>query len=224
MAETGAIPGWTGSEIGKVNPWNTAVLGTVNVPGVVTVEDLEVGIDIDTKRSKGKDKPTSTDNGLRPARFKLRVWLNESMWLAWQLVSPNFQPRRPGRERQPLTIIRPEVNHLGIHEVRIAGIKMDAPTAKGGLVIKILCEEWFDKPVETKKTGKTAVPASVQSQATVAARDAGILTGQEYRGNEQYSQEQIQRDIDRVTGKSMKPSDAIQDDAILREHLFSGQQ
>jgi len=205
----GAIPGWTGADSGA-GDWNTAILGDVILPGIVTVEDLEVGIDIDTKKARGAECPTSTDNGLRPSKFKLRVWLNERTWPEWQTVAPSIQPRRPGRERQPLQIIHPLINHLGITEVRISGIRADQPTARGGLVFKIHCEEWFDKPKPVAKNDKP-IPADLAGQATTAARDAADLTSKEARGaaDRQADRDSIQRDLDRVTGKPLAPDDPV---------------
>lgn len=158
MAATLQIPAWVDDE--SSGDWNTAVLGDAIIPGIVSVEDLEVGIDVDHKKAHGSERPTSTDNGLRPSKWKLRVHLNKSMWPDFQIAAQSFQPRRPGRERQPLQIIRPEVNFLGITECRVSGIKLNSPTAKGGMVIHIMCEEWFDKPVAVKKKESAAIPAN----------------------------------------------------------------
>lgn len=218
MAEDAQIPAWVDDQ--GAADWNTAILGDTIVPGLVSVEDLEVGVDVDTKKSKGKDCPTSTDNGLRPSKWKLRVWLNRSMWRDFQLAAPSFQPRRPGRERQPLQIIRPEINFLGITQCRVAGIKLDSPTAKGGMVIKIMCEEWFDKPVETKKK-ETPIPANplntpgANADALDKARTHALnLTRREA------NREMVEQDIDPTTGKPLTPSD----EDLIREKMFSGQQ
>ncbi len=196
MAEDSQIPSWIESR-----DWDTCILGDVIIPGIVDIDNLEVGIDVDTKKAKGADKPTSTDNGLRPSKFTIRVWLNGSQWPEFQAVASSFQPRRPGRARQPLQIIHPLVNFLGIREVRVAGIKMDSPTAKGGMRVGILCEEWFDKPKPVKKQEEPKIANPKGSINTI------ILQEVRQRAAQGALSEMSNNNIDPVTGQSVDPSD-----------------
>lgn len=204
----GAIPGWTGAQEGAAD-WNTCILGDAIVPGIVSIRGLKVGIDIDTKKARGAECPTSTDNGLRPSRFSLVVWLKESQWPEFQTAAQSFQPRRPGRERQPLQIIHPLVNFLGITEVRVAEIEADSPTARHGLVFQIHLEEWFDKPKAVKKNDKP-VPADPVPPANAlatddAARHALNLT------RKSALRDMSDEDIDPTTFKPLKPTDNASD-------------
>lgn len=205
------LPGWEGTD------WDTTKLGDVVLPGIVTVEDLEVGIDIDTKKARGAECPTSTDNGLRASKFKLRVALNIRMWREWQAIAPSIQPRRPGHARQPVQIENLLVNHLGITEIRIAGIKAQSPRGDRGLVFFILCEEWFDKPKPVAKN-ETPVPIGVQREAGQAAADAARTTAQQMAIASEMAADRDaqQNDTDRDTGKSLKPSD----DFNIHEKMF----
>lgn len=145
----GQIPGF--ETAASEADWFTATLGGVNIPGVVTIQNLKVGIDCDTKKSKGDDQPTSTDNGLDAATFEVRVWMNSQHFAAWQAVLPHFNPRRPGRQRSPLEILHPMTDELGIRYVRVLHIESEQPTGAKGWIRILKCQEWFDKPKPIKK-------------------------------------------------------------------------
>jgi len=136
-------------------------LGPHYLAGVWRIEGLEVGIDCDTKKAKGADGPTSTDNGVKAADFNLVGHLNASHWLDFQRQIPDFSPRRPGRERAPLPIVHPLCAVSGITNVRVIKMKIDPPTSAGGMKVELNVQEWFDRPKETKKANKanTNVPA-----------------------------------------------------------------
>lgn len=134
--------------------WFTAILGGALLPGIVTVQNLKVGIDCDTKKAKGSDQPTSTDNGLDPAKFEIRVWMNSEHYAIWQQVLPHFNPRRPGRDRSPLEILHPMTDELGIRHVRVLSIESEQPSGSKGFIRIIKCEEWFDKPKAVPKKAK----------------------------------------------------------------------
>lgn len=134
--------------------WFTAILGGAILPGIVTVENLKVGIQCDTKKAKGSDQPTSQDMGLEPAKFDIRVWMNSAHYAEWQTVLPHFNPRRPGRERAPLEFLHPMTYEPGIRHVRVLSIESEQPTGVKGFVRVIKCEEWFDKPKPVKSGGK----------------------------------------------------------------------
>jgi hypothetical protein len=197
MAETSEIPNWIDSR-----DWDTCLLGDVIIPGIVSTSGLKCGVDVDTKKAKGADLPTSTDNGIKANRFKLHVWLTASQYAEWRAVLPTFNPLRPGRARQPLGIIRPDVNELGIRNVRVIEIESEAPTARGGKRYTIEVEPWFDAPKAVPKKKEVPKPANpIGSINTVVLQDVrsravqGALS--EMSGN----------NIDPVTGKSVDPSD-----------------
>lgn len=206
MAEPrSAFPGWTGAGgTGDVTAWNKVVLGDVILPGICSVESLTCGIDVNTKKAKGHDCPTSTDNGINPARFTIHVWLAEKHWAAWQEIVDKIHPRRPGRARQPLEIRHPEPNVLGITHVRIISFTGKAPTGSGGKRYEIVVEEWFDepKPVKVKKT------ANGKEKAVVAARY--------FTGDGQGSQGQDARLADRLARSQgyVVPPDPDPDDRL----------
>jgi hypothetical protein len=151
------FPSWVSDNYLDAQSWNQVALGDVYLPGLCSIEGLDVGIDVDHKKKKGSDQPKSDDQGIRPSRFAIKVWLTAKDWPLWLDVLPTFHPRRPGRARQPVEIVHPDPNSLGIKFVRVVSIKPGQSTAKGGKVIQIECIEWFDTPADTKKNNKAKV-------------------------------------------------------------------
>jgi hypothetical protein len=142
------IPGWAGDE--AESDWNTCQLGGVVIPGVVELKNVKAGIDCDTKKAKGSDQHTSKDNGTDVGKLDIHVWMNTSHWPAWLAALPNFDPRRPGRDRAPLKIFHPMAAERGIVNVRVISIEGDQPSPAKGCRRVIHCEEWFDKPKAQK--------------------------------------------------------------------------
>jgi hypothetical protein len=158
------FPTWTGSGGPADSAWRTCILGDVRLPGIVTVTGLSCGIDVKTKKSKGQDGVTSTDNGVEPSKFAIEVWLNERTWPEWLKAVPKIHPRRPGRQRQPVEIKHPEPNVLGITHIRILKLTGTPPTARGGKKYRIEVEEWFDEPKPVKKKPGKEVPKHTTTQ------------------------------------------------------------
>lgn len=214
------IPGFDATPATE-GDWFTAVLGGAILPGIVTVEGLGVGIDCDTKKAKGSDQPTSSDNGLDPAKFEIRVWMNSAHFAEWQKVLPQFNPRRPGRDRAPLEILHPATDELGIRHVRVIAIKSEQPSAAKGFVRVIKCEEWFDKPKPVPKKAKIkpqdaadykhvseAIAVGGGQLGTVGLYGSGIRTNDLSTGEE----------IDPNTFKSIDPSS----EESIQETMFEG--
>lgn len=199
-------PEWTGAD-SAAKDWDTVYLGGVIIPGTVRIDGLECGIDRDTKKAKGSDKPTSTDNGVKPAKFEIDVWLNSKQWVEWQSVVDAFNPRRPGRERAPLQIKHPVVNHIGIENVAVISLAPQHPTARGGMHIKIRVEEWFDKPVAVKKPTATK-PIPAQNNAAYNAANLDQMRVDALNRNRADALKQMSEDgIDPNNQKPLSPSD-----------------
>jgi hypothetical protein len=142
-------PGWSGDGGETDRDWDTCILGGVILPGTVSIEGFDVGIDLDTKKAKGSDQPKSSDNGVKAAEFTIEIWLNQKQWAEFQGTIDYWNPRRPGRERAPLEILHPMVNVFGIRTVRVVNVSAKQPSAKSGLRVSIKVAEWFDKPKAT---------------------------------------------------------------------------
>jgi hypothetical protein len=149
MAAT-QYPGWSGAGGDTDRDWDTAILGGIILPGIVSVESLKVGIDVDTKKPKGSDQATSTDNGLEPAKFRIVVWLvTHEHWFELQAGLDSWNPRRPGRQRQPVELLHPLPNTFGIRNVRVLSVEASQPSAKSGMRVVIEVAEWFAAPKAT---------------------------------------------------------------------------
>jgi hypothetical protein len=162
-----AYESWVGSDTiisGQISgsSWDICQLGTTFLPGVVTIDNLEVGRDIDVQKRKKKEKARIRDNGLSPVTFDIIVELTGKQWSEWLAVLPNIQPKEGGT-RTPLSIQHPMVNAYGVTAIYIHKIKAPAPCARKGMRIEIHCGEWFEEEVEaktpTKKTAASLVPA-----------------------------------------------------------------
>lgn len=177
MADSGLFPGWSGAGGTSDAAWRQVVLGDVFLPGICTINGLKCGVDIDTKKAKGHDRPRSTDNGIDASRFSIEVWLTEKDWDAWLAVVDRINPRVV-RQRAPFEIIHPEPNSLGITHVRIVSLNGSAPTAKGGKKYLIEVEEWFDAPPAPVKganaeKAKSSVNQKYVEDPNALARDMG---------------------------------------------------
>ncbi len=157
--------------------WNTVRLGNVTLPGICVVT-MSRGREIDFKKAPGKDGGESTDKGANAAKVKIRVTMNARQWREeWLQVIQQIEPTQ-GKPSGPFGIVHPEPNSRGINTIEIADIASAPPTARGGIVYDIDCQQWFPRPKDTKK--KAPSPASAPS------RSSGLFTnsGTDERFNE----------------------------------------
>lgn len=135
--------------------WNKVRLGPVTLPGVSQVT-MSRGREIDFKKAPGKDGGTSTDKGANAAKIKIRVTMNARQWREeWLKVIPQLEPAQ-GKPSGPFGIVHPEPNSRGIGTVEINDIASAPPTAKGGIVYDIDCQQWFPRAKDTKKKDPAA--------------------------------------------------------------------
>lgn len=161
MADVASQPVWTTLDGGRA--WNQLWLGGVSVPGVATPKGVSVGQDVDTKKAKGSDGATSTDNGVKPSKFQIEIKVTGSKYPAFLQAMQTFNPRRPGAQRAPLDIRHPGVNQFGITQIRVVEIEMpENPTGRAGATFILHCEEWFPiaKKAKPKDKPKTNVDNS----------------------------------------------------------------
>lgn len=177
------LPSWTDT----ANDWNTVTLGNHALPGIWDIDGLDCGIDIDTKKAKGADGPTSADNGVDASKFKLKGHMNSAHFAEFQVQFPDLNPRRPGRERAPVAIFHPKTDLLGIRNVRIVKFGIDSVSARDGMRCSFEIHEWFDKPkaVKKKEAVKPANPAPAQQIISSNARQPdGSIHGGELLGDD----------------------------------------
>lgn len=133
--------------------WDTVLIGNVFLPGICTVEGLEVGLDIDVQKRKKKEKAHIRDNGLSPCAFEIIVELTAAQWKDWVAILPTILPKEGG-VRTPLAITHPIVNVNGINDIYIHKIRYDAPSARKGMKIVIKVAEWFEEEKDTNSSKK----------------------------------------------------------------------
>jgi hypothetical protein len=164
MAEELAYESWVGSEtfidgqfVGST--WDLVQLGEVFLPGVCTIDDFEVGRDIDVQKKRKKEKARLRDNGLSPVAFNIIVEMNASHWAEWLRIRPQILPKEGG-VRTPMTITHPLVNAHGVKDIYIHKVKIEPPTARGGMKVTLRVAEWFEeeKDAQPKKDVKNAPP------------------------------------------------------------------
>lgn len=206
-----SLPEWTGADPAAA-AWDTVVLGGTQLPGFCTVDGLECGKDVDTKKAKGADRPTSTDNGLKPAKFEINQWINTSMWPATQVAMAKLNPRRAGAPREPVQILHPLTTFVEITNVRIISVAPKHPTARGGMHILWKLEEWFDKPKAVAKPKNKPIEAVIADNAANlgnthpealldAARIAALKSARR-----DGAQDMSEQDLDPNTGLPLSPS------------------
>lgn len=153
--------------------WDTVLIGEVFLPGVCTVENFEIGRDIDVQKRRKKEKARIRDNGLSPITFDIICEMTAANWPEWIKVLPYIQPKEGGT-RTPLEIVHPMVNAYGVKEIYIHKIKSPAPSARRGLRIEIHVGEWFEEEKDAAQN-KTVKPA--QANGAVNAIGNAIANG-----------------------------------------------
>lgn len=133
--------------------WDIVMLGEVFLPGVCTIENLEVGRDIDVQKRRKKEKARIRDNGLSPITFDIIVEITAKQWRDWLKVLPYIQPKEGGT-RTPVSITHPLVNAYGVQAIYIHKIKSPAPSARRGMRIEIHVGEWFEEEKDSKGASK----------------------------------------------------------------------
>lgn len=151
-----SAPFWGGDTI-EESAWNFCWLGEDLLPGIVEVTCPKTR-SVDVKKQKGTDGAELEDTGYEPAKVTIKLKITDAeQWEAWLAVLPKIDPQKPGGLRQPLAILHPEPNSMGVTTVYVTTISGDPPTARSGKTITIECLQWFPAPKATKtsKTPKT---------------------------------------------------------------------
>jgi hypothetical protein len=165
----GQSPYWIGPT-GEEDPedWNQCALGDLWLPGICKVTISTIERDVDKKKSKGTSGGTMTDNGYKPSGCTIEVWIwTREQHEQWGAVLPRINPRREGATKDPFEVRYPSVIEAGLGPMFVKSIDLGGPpSAKSGRKIKIICEEWFDKPKAVKKGTGTAKKSATASPKT----------------------------------------------------------
>ncbi len=158
MADGAAFESWIDSDTiidgqNAGSSWDVCQLGEVFLPGVVTIDGLEIGRDIDIQKRRKKECARIRDNGLSPIAFDIICEITGQQWADWLRVRPYVQPKKGG-VRTPLNIVHPLVNAHEVESVYVHRIKIDPPSPRKGMKIVIKVGEWFEDEVEAKGPSK----------------------------------------------------------------------
>lgn len=164
MADGASYESWVNSETeidGQLigSSWDICQLGEVMLPGVITIEDFEIGRDVDVQKRRKKEKARLRDNGLSQSTFNIVCELRGRQWHEWLKVRPYIQPKEGG-VRTPLAIVHPLPNSHDVRDIYVHKIQFSRASARNGLKITIRVGEWFEEEKDVKATSKTTNPPS----------------------------------------------------------------
>ncbi len=142
------------SWIDNPEAWNTVYLGQVQLPGIATVGEIPCGPRLDAQKKRKTEGQKLKDFGAEPAKFDITLFINGALWYHWLTILPKIHSAQPSNPRQPLQIIHPLPNSMGVHTVYVRKVKPGPPSAARGMIIKIEVEQWFAEQPETKTKNK----------------------------------------------------------------------
>lgn len=166
MAEV--TPFWEQSD------WGQLTLGSNVLPGKWEVEG-EAARKVDIKEKKDQDGAVIKDQGYSNAEITLvgRVF-SEEQFKALQKALKEIHPRRKGAARDPLAVVHPALDTIGVSSVYVLAIEAPKLGDDDIVTIRIRCLEWIPKPKDTVK--KKATPISAQQQRFL---NASVTRGRE---------------------------------------------
>jgi hypothetical protein len=128
--------------------WDQVTLGPVKLPGIWTVEG-EATLELEVKKTRGKDGARFRDNGYDPAELTLvGRMIERSDWNTMQSALKQIHPRL-GKPRNPLTLEHPAAAYLGVTTVYVKSVS--TPRMEGGiLTLEIDVLEWVEAPKVAK--------------------------------------------------------------------------
>lgn len=142
--------------------WDTLTIDGEQVPGLCAVSG-SLKFDVEVKKAKGKDKATTTDNGISPTKFevKIRIWTAEQ-WGEFCAIAARLLPRTPGGARTPVRVDHPGLRICGIGKAVVEEFDIPQPPEAGTIFeTRIKFVEWSPAAaVVTKKSGGTGAPSA----------------------------------------------------------------
>lgn len=142
------IPLWGG---GDDQSWQVVFVAGIGLPGVPMVS-VTWDTELDIKKPSGKSGATMTSEGDNPATVTILMTLatRDDLDLLPEALAA-LKPQSDGAAKQPLDIIYPSVNALGVESIVVKSIVMPPPTAGAGWPITINARQWVPKPKTQKK-------------------------------------------------------------------------
>jgi hypothetical protein len=156
------------------NDWGNLTLGSNTLPGKWEVEG-EASRKVDIKERKDQDGAVIKDQGYSNAEITLvgRIF-NKDQFDKLQKALKEIHPRRKGAARDPLAVVHPALDTIGVSLVYVLAIEAPKLGDDGIVEVRIRCLEWIPKPKDTVK--KKAAPISPASQRIA---NASVTKGRE---------------------------------------------
>jgi hypothetical protein len=132
--------------------WDSVWVGGQLLPGVSRIKGLKSKREVESNKSPNTNGASTKDKGAEPQEFEIvtKIWTPEQ-WEQWQLVRPVIDPMRPNAISQPLAIVNPIPNYVGINEIIVTEIEDDPPERRAApYIITTHCRRYYPKPVEVK--------------------------------------------------------------------------
>jgi hypothetical protein len=142
--------------------WDTLTIDGEAVPGICAVSGT-LKFDVEVKKAKGKDKASTTDNGIAPTEFEVRIQLwTQEQWADYVRVASRLLPRTPGGARTPVRVDHPGLRICGIGKAVVREFEIPQPPEAGKIFeTRIKFIEWVPAAaVVTKKSGGTGSPSA----------------------------------------------------------------
>jgi hypothetical protein len=134
--------------------WDQVSIGGAILPGIWELSG-SVQRNIDIKGQRRKDGAIIKDMGYEPGKLSLhgRI-IEENDWELLKASLAAIHPRKKGLGRNPLPLIHPAANALGLDKVYVVSI--DVPRLVSQVLeVSIELIEWFPGPKEIKATAKS---------------------------------------------------------------------
>lgn len=159
-----ALPHWEDAG----SPWDRLTLGDNVMPGVWTVVNGVAELEVDTKKTKGKDRARVKPLGLLPPKIQAKGRLvTREDWESLQRIMPDLQPRKPGGPKFALKIYHPAAALIGLTMVIVERFR--TPEINGGICeVTIDLIDWTEEP---KKTNMQAKPKTATSDGNAVLAD-----------------------------------------------------
>lgn len=154
--------------------WQKMLVAGHPFPGIVEFGG-SVEADLEVKKAKGSDKSTTKNNGYKLAEISVTLQIaDEAAWNDLQSLLADIYPRGPGKKRNPVEIVHPAINVLGLTRFQVKRINVPQ-IGRGGrehgiATISINLLEWAPapKPVKSGNVSAARQIKLAESQSEVA--------------------------------------------------------
>lgn len=167
------FPSWEESP----SVWDECWLGGSLLPGVTMISSIDCGPRIDKQTRRKREGQKFADDGMKPAKFTITQTIPPQLWGTWVDTLPKIYTTKPKGPREPLPIVHPLPNHMGIDTVYVISVKPSDPGDSGFFKVSIDVEQWFAELKEPNTKNKIDPKKSLAALSDLgkAALNTGII-------------------------------------------------